>query len=117
VQFEFWNLGEEMLISTSLVLFASSGECIFDVPSTAVVCQAGVVRGECTIPGNFLNDGSYYISLFVVKDTSVALFDLENCLSFELEDYRGDIKWFGKWWGAVRPLLPFRLTQVETAVY
>jgi lipopolysaccharide transport system ATP-binding protein len=117
VQFEFWNLGAETLISTSLVLFASSGECIFDVPSPAVVCQPGVVRGECTIPGNYLNDGGYYISLFVVKDTSVALFDFENCLSFELEDYRGDIKWFGKWWGAVRPLLPFRLTQAETVDY
>jgi lipopolysaccharide transport system ATP-binding protein len=117
VQFEFWNQSDDILISTSLVLFASSGECIFDVPSTAVVCQAGVVSGECTIPGNFLNDGSYYISLFVVKDTSVALFDFENCLSFELEDYRGEIKWYGKWWGAVRPLLPFRLTQAETAVY
>lgn len=117
VQFELWNLGHEVLLSLNLVLFSSSGECIFDVPSTAVLCQPGVVAGECTIPGNFLNDGAYYISLYVVKDTTTSLFDYDNCLSFELEDYRGDIKWYGKWWGAVRPLLPFRLTQPETAVY
>jgi lipopolysaccharide transport system ATP-binding protein len=116
VQFEFWNQTDAILLSTNLVLFSSSGECIFDVPSAAVVCQPGVVAGECTIPGNFLNDGAYYVSLFVVKDTTTPLYDYDNCLSFELEDYRGEIKWYGKWWGAVRPLLPFRLTQVETAV-
>ncbi|SMC00402.1 ABC transporter related [Hymenobacter roseosalivarius DSM 11622] len=113
IKFEFWNFADEILISTSLVLFSYSGECIFDVPSTATMCQKGIVSGECTIPGNFLNDGSYYISLYVVKDTSTSLYDYEECLSFDLEDYRGEIKWYGKWWGAVRPLLPFRLTQTE----
>jgi lipopolysaccharide transport system ATP-binding protein len=111
VQFEFWHLSGEVLLSINLVLFSSSGECIFDVPSAAVVCQPGVVAGTCTIPGNFLNDGAYYVSLYVVKDTATPLFDYENCLSFELEDYRGEIKWYGKWWGAVRPLLPFSLQQ------
>ncbi|TVT42809.1 ATP-binding cassette domain-containing protein [Hymenobacter setariae] len=116
VKFEFWNQLDDTLLSTNLVLFSNGGECIFDVPSAAVVCQQGVVAGECTIPGNFLNDGAYYISLFVVKDTTTALYDFENCLSFELEDYRGDIKWYGKWWGAVRPLLPFSLTQTESVL-
>jgi lipopolysaccharide transport system ATP-binding protein len=116
VKFEFWSFLDETLLSTNLVLFSNGGECIFDVPSSAVVCQQGVVSGECTIPGNFLNDGAYYVSLFVVKDTTTALFDFENCLSFELEDYRGEIKWYGKWWGAVRPLLPFSLAQTESVL-
>jgi lipopolysaccharide transport system ATP-binding protein len=117
LQFEFWNQANDILLSINLVLFSSSGECIFDVPSTAILCQPGLVAGECTIPGNFLNDGAYYVSLFVVKDTTTPLYDYENCLSFELEDYRGEIKWYGKWWGAVRPLLPFHLTQAETVVH
>jgi lipopolysaccharide transport system ATP-binding protein len=117
LQFEFWNQANDILLSINMVLFSSSGECIFDVPSTVVLCQPGVVAGECTIPGNFLNDGAYYVSLFVVKDTTTPLYDYENCLSFELEDYRGEIKWYGKWWGAVRPLLPFHLTQAETVVH
>ena len=116
VRFAFWNLTAEKLISTSLVLFSHSGECIFDVPSGAITCQKGVVYGECTIPGNFLNDGSYYISLYVLEDTSISLFDYEGCLSFDLDDYRGEIKWYGKWWGSVRPLLPFHLSQTELAL-
>jgi lipopolysaccharide transport system ATP-binding protein len=113
VKFEFWNQVGEALLSINLVLFSASGECIFDVPSSAIICQQGVIAGECTVPGNFLNDGAYYISLYVVKNTTTPLYDYENCLSFELEDYRGEIKWYGKWWGAVRPLLPFHLTQAE----
>jgi len=95
VAFEFWNLGPATLINVNLVLFSYSGECIFDVPSPTNVFQTGLVMGECTIPGNFLNDGSYYISLYVVKDTTTSLYDYNECLSFDLADYRGDIKWYG----------------------
>lgn len=116
VCFQFWNLGEEAVLSTGLHLFSYGGECIFDVPSPAIRCEkGGLMEGECLIPGNFLNDGSYYISLIVVKDTSVNLFYFEECLSFDVEDYRGDIKWYGKWMGAVRPTLPFRLEQKSTS--
>jgi lipopolysaccharide transport system ATP-binding protein len=113
VKFQFWCLKEDIQLSVGLLLFTASGECIFDVPSDPVSSQVGVMEAECTIPGNFLNDGAYYISLNFVKDTSVGLFDLDECLSFELEDYRGAIQWYGKWWGAVRPKLPFQLKQAE----
>ncbi|WP_187264258.1 ABC transporter ATP-binding protein [Pontibacter beigongshangensis] len=113
IRFQFWNMQDEVKISTNLLLFSYSGDCIFDAPSPTVLSQKGLIEGECDIPGNFLNDGSYYISLYVVKDTTTELCKLEECLSFELEDYRGDIQWFGKWWGAVRPQLPFRLVQAE----
>jgi lipopolysaccharide transport system ATP-binding protein len=113
VKFEFWNLTDNILLSIGLHLFSYSGECIFDVPSPSRYFEKGLIKGECTIPGNFLNDGSYFISLIIVKDTSVQLFYFEECMSFDLEDYRGDIKWYGKWMGAVRPSFPFRVEQTE----
>jgi lipopolysaccharide transport system ATP-binding protein len=113
VRFQFWNMVDEVNLSVGLHLFSYWGECIFDVSSPSKKSKKGIIEGECTIPGNFLNDGSYYISLIVVKDTSVEVFYYEECLSFELEDYRGDIQWFGKWMGVVRPALPFRLEQKE----
>ncbi|MFD3000904.1 ABC transporter ATP-binding protein [Pontibacter toksunensis] len=111
VKFEFWNLTDDILLSAGLHLFTYGGECIFDVPSPATQCEKGIVKGECTIPGNFLNDGSYYFSLIILKDTSVSLFYYEECLSFDMEDYRENIQWYGKWWGAVRPKFPFKLEQ------
>ncbi len=113
VKFSFWNLTDGIVLGAGLHLFTYGGECIFDVPSPTQPCDKGLVEGECTIPGNFLNDGSYYISLIFVRDTSVQLFYLEECLSFDLEDYRENIQWYGKWWGAVRPKLPFRFEQTE----
>lgn len=113
VKFQFWNFLDNVEIITGIMLYSYGGECIFDVPSPIITCEKGIVEGECHIPGNFLNDGSYYITINVVKDTTNPLYSYQECLSFDIEDYRGDIKWFGKWWGAIRPKLPFRLEQKE----
>ncbi len=113
VKFKFWNLTDNVSLSVGLHLFSYNGECIFDIPSPSKYFDKGLIAGECSIPGNFLNDGSYFISLIIVKDTSVQLYYFEDCMSFDVEDYRGDIKWFGKWMGAVRPSFPFRVEQVE----
>ncbi|MEJ7676492.1 MAG: hypothetical protein WKG06_01140 [Segetibacter sp.] len=111
VRFQFWNFMSNARLNSGLVLFSYSGECIFDLLSQGTVSEIGIVEGECKIPGDFLNDGSYYISLNVVRDTSVPVFNLEECLSFELEDYCEDMQYYGKWRGAVRPKFPFELKQ------
>jgi lipopolysaccharide transport system ATP-binding protein len=113
VKFQFWNLMDDVWLNTGLILFSYSGECIFDLLSPPAYCKKGLVEGECNIPGDFLNDGSYYFSISIAKDTSIPLFNFEECLSFDLEDYRGNTQYFGKWWGAVRPKFPYRLEQTE----
>lgn len=116
VRVQFWNMQEETVLNIGLHLFTASGECVFDLPSPAVTCAKGLVEGECTIPGNFLNDGSYYISIIIVRDTSISLYYHEECLRFELEDYRENIQWYGKWWGAVRPQFPIQLKQAVLSI-
>jgi lipopolysaccharide transport system ATP-binding protein len=111
VRFQFWNKVPGINLSASIVVFSFSGECIFDLPSPGLDCEEGLVEGECAIPGNFFNDGSYYINLVISKDNVTPIFQLDESLSFDLEDYRGDIQWYGKWWGAVRPKFPFYLKQ------
>ncbi len=112
VKYEFWNYSEDIELSSGLVLYTYGGECVFDLLSPPVICTKGLMKGECQIPGNFFNDGSYYISINFVKDTSIPLFNFEECISFELEDYREGIQYYGKWWGAVRPSFPFKLEQI-----
>jgi lipopolysaccharide transport system ATP-binding protein len=111
VRFRFWNLVEDQNICVGLHLFTANRECIFDVHSQPQRYKKGLIEGECEIPGNFLNDGSYYFSLIFVKDTSVELFYLEECLAFEVEDYREEMNWYGKWQGYVRPRFPFKMKQ------
>jgi len=92
-------------------LFNITGECIFDIQSKATLLNNEMVEGECTIPGNFLNDGSYYFSLYFVRDTSRELFTLSECLTFEVADFRENNNWYEKWWGQVRPNFPLTLTK------
>lgn len=112
VRFKFWNLFAEQNICVGLHLFTMGRECIFDINSAPQEYSKGLVEGQCDIPGNFLNDGSYYFSLIFVRDTSVELFYFEECLFMEVEDYRIDMNWYGKWSGYVRPKFPFRMRQV-----
>jgi lipopolysaccharide transport system ATP-binding protein len=111
IRFKFWNLVEDQNICVGLHLFTLNRECIFDVCSSPQDFRRGLVEGQVEIPGNFLNDGSYYFSLIFVKDTSVELFYLEECLSLDVEDYREQMNWYGKWSGYVRPKFPFQLRQ------
>lgn len=110
VKFRFYNASDNIVISTDLLLFTLAGECIFDIPSKPATYKKGFIEGECKIPGNFLNDGSYSFTLHFAKDTSSELFSYEECLMFDIADYRENINWYDKWWGYVRPDFPLLLT-------
>ncbi len=112
----FGSLMYLTLLNFSTTIFdeSSSGLLSTTIISSAVhdnCCKP--VRHVFNSPGNFLNDGSYYISINVVRDSSVPLYKFEECLAFEVEDYRGDLQYYNKWWGAVRPKFPFSLSQVN----
>ncbi|MBS0026531.1 ABC transporter ATP-binding protein [Chitinophaga sp. 22321] len=112
VRFECWYTDPDPgKLIAGIHLFNMAGECIFDVASKGDLLQPGVISGECRIPGNFLNDGAYYLSVVFVKDTTTRLFYFEGCLSFNVEDYRENTAWFGKWMGYVRPDFPVILNQ------
>lgn len=116
VHIEFWNMADRADLNLSLHLYAFTGECIFNVGTTSQSFDKGLVSATLEIPGNFLNDGSYVISIMVVKDTSTVLFQLPEALSFEVEDHREGVTWYGKWPGYVRPQLNFQIFQSEVLV-
>ena len=114
IEFEFWYVPtEEIDLSVSLALSTIMGECIFDVDSPARRYTKGLIKGQCIIPGDFLNNGSYFINLVFIKNTSSALFEFEECLSFDVEDFRENTAWYGDWQGAVRPKFKVQLQQYE----
>jgi len=111
VRFSFYNFTGRINITTGLQLFTMSGECVFEVLTTHDDCMQGIMTGECMIPGNFLNDGTFYFSIIFLKDSSMELYYFEEGLHFDLKDYRENTKWHGKWKGYIRPQLPFTLRQ------
>ncbi|WP_373055892.1 ABC transporter ATP-binding protein [Zunongwangia sp. H14] len=114
VKFRFYNATDNIVLSTDLLLFTLAGECIFDIPSKPKLYSKGMIEGECTIPGNFLNNGSYMFTLHFSKDTSSELFSYQECLMFDIADYRENTNWYDKWWGYVRPDFPLVLKPLAT---
>lgn len=114
-RFEFWNMMDRANLNLSMHLNSMTGECIFNVGTRSQPYGKGLIAGECTIPGFFLNDGSYTISIMIVKDTVTPLYVMEEGITFDVEDYREGIAWYGKWPGYVRPQFPFEMGMLEPA--
>ncbi len=111
IRFEFWyDVAEAGDLIAGIQLFNYTGEMIFDLASERQVFEKGLISAECLIPGNFLNDGSYSVSIVFVRNATIRLYYLEACLSFDVEDYRENGSWYGKWAGMVRPGFPVKLT-------
>jgi len=108
VNFGAW-CGIAAPLCVDLLLFTTSGDCIFDAQSPLLNAEAGIIEGKCVIPGNLLNDGSYFISLIFADHEGRELFTYEECAFFDVGDYRENTSWYGKWWGHVRPKLEFTM--------
>lgn len=115
VKVGFKNLRYHQNLTVCLHLFTLAGEWIFDVCTRPHNMDEGFMEGQCDIPGNFLNDGSYYFSLVFISDGAHTIFSFDECLHFDMEDFRDNANWYGKWNGYVRPQFPFKLHQVEMA--
>jgi lipopolysaccharide transport system ATP-binding protein len=103
IEFQFWYLKtKSSLINVSMHLYNVNGELIFATGSPQVDLQPGLSKFTCHIPGDFLNDGIYKISMMIVKD-STSIFMLNDGLIFEMKDSERKANWFGKWPGVVRP--------------
>ncbi len=113
VEMECWNFMDATNLNFSLHVNSLTGEVIFNIGTPSIRCEAGVIKASCEIPGHFLNDGSYALSFMVVKDTASPIFNFEEALIFDIEDYREGTAWYGKWPGYVRPQIPFPIEQTE----
>ncbi len=114
INFEFWYDAEENAdLIINIQLFNFNGDCIFDIASEKCQFRNGLIEGQCSIPGNFINDGAYYVSIAFSKTKTHRLYYFESCLSFDVEDYREDGESYGKRAGVVRPDFPVVLKSLE----
>lgn len=111
LKFEYWNEQDNIATNLSLHLYAATGECVFNIITQVPVpvLNKGNHSADCIIPANLLNTGIFYISLMIVKDTSIPLFNFEEILTFEVEEERESLNWHGRFPGFVRPQIDFKL--------
>ncbi len=113
ISIEFESFIKKATLNLSLFVLSLTGECVFNIGSEIITEEDGLFRGICEIPAPLLNDGSYTLSVMIVKDTTNILYYLEEPLNFEIADWReGNGNWYGKWPGVIRPALPFSLNKI-----
>lgn len=122
VEVEFWNLlpGSRNLCA-NIYLLDSLGNTVLSTANTPAASlapnewfygphPAGLFRATCTLPGNFLNEATYYISVYVVTLGPVRVeARAEQALAFTVLD-TGVMRepGGGRWDGVVRVRLPWR---------
>lgn len=111
IEFEYWNEKEDIPTNLSLHLYAATGECVFNIITQlpVPVLNKGIYKASCLIPENLLNTGVFTVSVMVVKDTSIPLYNFEHILSFEVEEERENTNWHGRFPGFIRPKIDFKL--------
>ena len=120
MEFEFWCLRPDTVLNFSLVLVNGEGIVLFNTGPRAdqsggvQSLGVGLFRTACFVPGELLNDGTIRVDLYVIKDQSVAIYQHEHILSFEVRE-APEVRrnWYGKIIGAVRPNLRWVTERVE----
>lgn len=112
VQVEFWNLIPDVRLEVTLHIRTEQQIVAFSTNSANDTAwqdcsfPAGLYRSVCHIPGNFLNSGTYRVSLLIVQNSDTVIFRHDDIVSFEVHDFRPRKgHWYGKEPGVLQPLL------------
>lgn len=105
ISFEFWCIAEGFSMNVNVRLNAEQGECVFNLGSSSAQAQPSIMQLDVVIPPRLLNNQTYSVSLTFVKNHSEPIFEFSNCLSFEVQDERQGMNYFGAWPGVIRPTI------------
>lgn len=128
VEVEFWNLQPgSTRVCANIYLLDSTGGTVLStagIPGANLLTDEwwdkphppGLFRTTCTIPGNFLNEGRYYITVYILTlDPITVEADAQQVLSFTVFD-TGEMRKggnYGTWHGVVRVRLPWRTELIQ----
>jgi lipopolysaccharide transport system ATP-binding protein len=113
IEFIYWNYVANAVLNVSMLLNNLEEVCVFNVASGFSCLPAGLIRHALEIPGDFLNVGSYYVNMIIVKDASVGILFQNNVVAFDVVEGEVEGHWYGHRPGAVRPKLKWETEVVE----
>ena len=114
MEFTYFNYVPDTVLNVSMILNNLEEVCVFASASDFEPRPQGVIRHTVEIPGNFLNVGSYYVNMLIVKDASTGILFQNNVAAFEVVEGQVVGNWYGRLPGAVRPQLKWLSEVIET---
>jgi lipopolysaccharide transport system ATP-binding protein len=115
MEFTYWNYVPGTVLNVSMIVNNLEEVCVFSSFSDFAPRPAGLIRHVVSIPGDFLNAGSYYINAMIVKDASVGILLQNNVVAFEVVEGEVVGNWYGRPPGAVRPKLKWESEAIEAS--
>jgi lipopolysaccharide transport system ATP-binding protein len=113
IEAEYWNQIEgaqlhlcwHFLTDHQVVAFSSASIDNGQVPALGPLPE-GLVRTVCRVPAHLLNEGTYRLTLLILRNGSKIAYRMDEALTFDV----GDVEvrsgaWYGKEPGVVRPQL------------
>jgi homopolymeric O-antigen transport system ATP-binding protein len=113
IEFTYRNYVPGMVLNVSMILNNLEEVCVFASVSDFAPRPAGLIRHTVEIPGDFLNAGSYYLNMLIVKDASTGILFQNNVVAFEVVEGEVVGNWYGRLPGAVRPQLKWVSEAIE----
>jgi len=119
LEFEYWSERPGARLVPSVHVFNDQGIVVFNVgpveTSAWLARTEGtlLIRDMCHIPADLLNDGVYRVSFCLCKGHELVYIH-DDLLVFDVRDTTiGRDAWYGKWAGAVRPVLQWQTETLE----
>jgi lipopolysaccharide transport system ATP-binding protein len=126
IEVEYWNLSSDPDFRpfANVHLFNAEGTCLFvSLDATNLDWRnrprrRGLVRARCQVPGNFLAEGSLFVSSAVTSvDPATVHVHVEDVVAFHvLDPSDGDgsrSHWAGDIPGVIRPMLVWNVREIE----
>lgn len=99
---EFWCLEDDFPVNVSMHLYDMNGSIVYVISTKNIPLKKGLHKAVFHIPGNLMNDGTYYVNnMFVTR--AQCYYNHKKAHSFEIVDDRDAFGWHGKWPGLIRP--------------
>jgi lipopolysaccharide transport system ATP-binding protein len=101
------------VLNVPMILNNLEEVCVLASPSDLKPRPAGLIRHIVSIPGDFLNAGSYYINAMIVQRRSVGILIQNNAVAFEVVEAGVEGNWYGRLPGAVWPKVVWHSEVIE----
>jgi lipopolysaccharide transport system ATP-binding protein len=125
IEITYWVVRNKSALYPAIILTDAVGTVVFASNNFRNVSSAndpwagkeydtGVYQSVCVIPGNFLNEGRYNVTVVIGRRPSTTIIQQEEIVSFAVCD-TGEMRqeYYGGWAGVIRPKLAWHT--VKTA--
>jgi lipopolysaccharide transport system ATP-binding protein len=113
-EFEFINFFDDVGIVIAIEVHSINGLDIFTSgPAEVTKLQKGTYKTTCIVPSQLLNDGTYTITVQIVKNGIEMLHREIDILVFEVNDSIRPLGYTGKWPGVIRPKLNWTMNLIS----